>query len=163
IALLRLLPMRTAILLALFCVTSVSAQIDPRTALVERAAWDALSNGRAHEAAVAFRDALTSDPRNPRLHLGAGLAAMAERRDADARDEFEAALALDPKLVPARAQLGVVQYRLGDVPSAIRTYETLVADAPGDPDARATLDRWRREQELHDRMRDAIDSPFTPS
>ena len=155
--------MRAAVLAALICVTSVSAQIDPRTALVERAAWDALSKGQAHQAAVAFRDALTSDPKNPRLHLGAGMAAMAERRDADARDEFEAALALDPKLVQARAQLGLVEYRLGDLASAIRTYETLVADAPDEAAARATLDRWRREQELHDRMRDAIDSHFTVS
>ena len=155
--------MRLVILMALICVTSVSAQIDPRTALVERAAWEALNKGQAHQAAAGFRDALTADPKNPRLHLGAGLAAVGERRDADARDEFETALTLDPKLTDARRALGTVQYRMGDLMSAIRTYETLTAEAPDDKAAQATLERWRREMELHDRMRDAIGSHFTVS
>jgi tetratricopeptide (TPR) repeat protein len=145
------------------CVTSVTAQIDPRAALVERAAWEALSKGQAHQAAIAFREALASDPRNARLHVGAGLAAMAERRDADARDEFDAALAIDSKLADARTALGLVQYRLGDLASAIRTYEIVTTDTPDDSTAQATLDRWRREQELHDRMHDAIGSHFTVS
>ena len=83
---------------------------------------------RRSAAAEAFRDALAADPRNARLHLGAGMAAALERRDADARDEFERALALDPKLTQARALLGQIQYRMGDALRAIRTYETLVAD-----------------------------------
>jgi len=140
-----------------------SAQIDPRTALLERAGWDALAKGQAAPAAAAFREALAADPKNARLHLGAGVAAAMQRRDTDARDEFEAALALDPKLHDARAQLGQVQYRLGDSAAAIRTYEQLVADSPDDADAAATLERWKREQELHDRMRDAIGSHFTVS
>jgi tetratricopeptide (TPR) repeat protein len=145
------------------CLTGLSAQIDPRTALLDRAGWQALDRGQAHEAARFFGEALAADPKNARLHLGAGMAAMLERRDTDARDEFEAALAIDPKLTDARAQLGLVQYRLGDVASAIRTYESLTAEAPDDRAAQATLDRWRREQELHDRMRDAIGSHFTVS
>ena len=92
----------------------MARQIDPHAALVERAAWSALESGQARAAADAFRDALAADPRNARLHLGAGLAAALERRDADARDEFERALALDPNLMQARALLGQVQYRLGD-------------------------------------------------
>ena len=83
-------------------------------ALVERAAWTALNAGQAHAAAEGFRDALAADPKNARLHLGAGMAASLERRDADARDEFERALALDPKLAQARALLGQMQYRMGD-------------------------------------------------
>jgi tetratricopeptide (TPR) repeat protein len=152
----------TLIIVAI-CGTSVTAQIDPRAALVERAAWEALSRGEAHQAATAFREALAADPKNPRLHLGAGLAAMAERRDTDARDEFDAALAIDPKLTDARRPLGLVQYRLGDAASAIRTYELLIAEAPDDTAARTTLDRWQREQALHDRMREAVGSHFTVS
>jgi tetratricopeptide (TPR) repeat protein len=139
------------------------AQIDPRTALLERAAWTALNAGQAHAAADAFRDAIAAGPKNARLHLGAGMAASLERRDADARDEFERALALDPKLTDARVLLGPIQYRMGDVQGAIRTYEILVADAPGATDARATLERWQREVELHDRMQQAIGSHFTVS
>ena len=142
---------------------SVRAQIDPRTALVERGAWTALTSGQAHEAAEAFREAIAGDPKNARLHLGAGMAATLERRDTDARDEFERALALDPKLYEARTLLGQVQYRLGDPQSAIRTYETLVADRPEDGNAKATLERWKRELELHDRMQQAVGSHFTVS
>ena len=155
---LRLLPMALFLLCA-----APTAQIDPRSALIERAAWTALNAGQAHAAAEGFREALEADPKNPRLHLGAGMAASLERRDADARSEFERALALDPRLMPARAMLGQIQYRMGERELAVRTYETLVAMAPDDGDARATLERWRREADLHDRMERAVGSHFTVS
>jgi len=140
-----------------------NAQVDPKAALVERAAWVALTAGRAHVAAEAFREAIAADPKNARLHLGAGMAAALERRDGDALDELQRALALDPRLVEAQALLGQVQYRTGDAPAAMRTYEKLVATTPGDPGPQATLDRWRREAALHDRMRQTIDANFTVS
>jgi tetratricopeptide (TPR) repeat protein len=143
--------------------TVAGAQIDPRTALVERAAWSALNAGQARAAAEAFREAIAADPKNARLHLGAGMAASLERRDADARDAFERALALDPKLTQARALLGQIEYRMGDLQRAMRTYETLLDLAPDDREARATLDRWRREIDLHDRMHQAVGSHFTVS
>jgi tetratricopeptide (TPR) repeat protein len=142
---------------------ALAAQIDPRTALIERGAWNALTAGQAHAAAEAFRDALAADPKNARLHLGAGMAAALERRDSDARDAFDRALALDPKLTQARVLLGQMQHRIGDLNGAIRTYETLIALSPDDRDAQATLDRWRRESELHDRMQQAVGSHFTVS
>src|SRR5262245_13553242 len=109
---------------------SASAQIDPRAALLEHAAWEALAAGQARAAAEAFREALAADPKNAKLHLGAGMAAALERRDGDAKDAFERALALDAKLTPARTLLGAVLYRRGDLLGAIRTYEALVADVP---------------------------------
>src|SRR5437867_1933205 len=114
----------------------VFAQADPKTALLERAGWDALAAGRAHDAANAFREAIASDPRNAELYVGAGAAAMLERRDADARQALEYALSLDPKLSRARALFGQVLYRAGDLPGAIRQYEML---APDDKQAAATL------------------------
>jgi len=147
----------------------VVAQIDPRTALLEKAGWDALAAGQARAAAESFRAALAADPGNARLRLGAGLAAYGERRDADARLELERALALDPRLTDAREVLAQVQHRMGDVRIAISTLELVVAGAPDDPGsrggnaARATLERWRREIELHDRMQQAIDAHFTVS
>lgn len=148
---------------ALLLTLALPAQIDPRTALLERDGWDALAAGRAHAAADAFRQALVADPKNARLHLGAGMAATLERRDADARESFERALTLDPRLISARALLGQVLYRMGLVPDAIRAYETLTTEAPDDRDAQATLERWRRELELHDRMQQAVGSHFTVS
>lgn len=146
----------------LFCAV-LGAQIDPGTALIEQGAWTALNAGRARAAAEGFREALAADPKNARLHMGAGLAASLERRDADARDECERALALDPKLTQARALLGQVQYRMGERALAIRTFETLVAMTPDDADARATLERWRREADLLDRMQQVVGSHFTVS
>jgi tetratricopeptide (TPR) repeat protein len=150
-----------ALLLTVFAAVGPAAQIDPRAALLERGGWEALAAGRAQAAADAFREAIAIDAKNGRLHLGAGMAATLERRDRDARDAFERALALDPKLTQARALLGQVQHRLNDFAGAIRTYETLVAQVPDDRAAQATLERWRRELELHDRMQQAIGSHFT--
>ena len=144
----------------LWC-AALGAQIDPRAALIERAAWTALNAGQPRAAADGFREALASDPKNARLHLGAGMAASLERRDADARDEFERALALDPKLAQARALLGQIQYRMGERLLAVRTYQTLLTMTPDDRAARATLDRWQREADLHDRMEQAVGSHFT--
>jgi len=141
----------------------VGAQPDPKTALLERAGWNALVAGRARDAADAFREALAADPRNARLHVGAGTAAFLERRDSDARQALELALTLDPRLTRARALLGQVFYRSGDLPAAIGTYETLIAEAPDDKQARATLDRWRREAELNERLHQTVGSHFTVS
>lgn len=139
------------------------AQVDPRTALLERTAWEALNAGQPRAAADAFREALEADPKNARLHLGAAVAAFLERRDADARDEAERALALDAKLLDAREVLGQVLHRMGDLAGAIRAFEALTAEKPDDADAAALLDRWRREAGLHDRMQQAIGSHFTVS
>ena len=142
---------------------SLAAQADPKTALLERAGWEALAAGRGHDAADAFREAIAGDPKNAELYLGAGAAALLERRDADARQALEYALSLDPKLDRARALLGQVLYRAGDLPGAIRLYETLTADTPEDKQAAATLDRWRREAELNNRLQQTVGSHFTVS
>ena len=151
------------VLIATLAAVPAHAQIDPRGALLERTGWEAIAAGQGAAAAKAFREALAADPKNARLHLGAGMAAALERRDEDARDSFERALTLDPKLIRARALLGQVQYRLGALADAIRTYEQLIADAPDDLDAPAALERWRREADLHDRMQRAIGTHFTVS
>src|SRR5947209_6569314 len=68
---------------------------------------------------------------------------------------------IDPRVaLLERAVLGQVLYRMGDRAAAIRTYETLVSDAPDDAAARAALERWRREGDLHDRMQQAVGSHF---
>jgi len=142
---------------------TVAAQIDPRTALLERDGFAAIGAGEAHRAAEAFRTALAADPRNARLHLGAGIAAYLERRDADARAALERALTIDPSLGGAREMLGQVLRRQGDLAGAIRVYDALIALKPDSPDAAATRDRWRRELELHDRMLQAVGNQFTVS
>jgi hypothetical protein len=148
---------------ALLVSVSARAQIDPKTALLERAGWDAIAAGRGHDAAEAFREAIAADPRNARLHLGAGTAAFLERRDEDAKNALEHALGLDPGLTQARALLGQVLYRSSDLAGAIRTYEALLARAPDDKPARGTLEKWRREADLNDRLQQTLDQHFTVS
>jgi len=160
----RALPAWPFVLIAVLLCGAVSqAQIDPRNAMLERAGWDQLAAGQPHAAAESFREAIAGDPKNPRLRLGAGTAAYLERRDAEAKEALDYALALDPRMTRARALLGQVLHRSGDLIGAILAYETLTIDAPDDKDALAVLDRWRREAELHDRMQKAIGQHFTVS
>jgi hypothetical protein len=148
--------------LALLCLTTTAtAQVDPRTALLERDGFAAVAAGEGALAADAFAAALAADPKNARLHLGAGLAAYLERRYADARLALERALALDPTLAVAREALGQVRRREGDLAGAIRTYDELVALRPEWKDVSATLERWRRELALHDSMLRAVGDQFT--
>jgi tetratricopeptide (TPR) repeat protein len=95
--------------------------------------------------------------------MGAAAAAYLERRDADAEAEAGRALELDATLGQAREILGAARHRLGDIAGAIRAYEELLARTPDDAEAAATLDRWRREADLHDRMQQAVGSHFTVS
>jgi tetratricopeptide (TPR) repeat protein len=139
------------------------AQIDPRTALLEQAGWQALAAGHAHDAADDFRNALTSDPGNARLHLGAGAAAYAEQRNADARAELERALSIDPQLTDARLLLAHVYYRLGDRLAAITNLQTVLVAEPRAADVRATLERWQRETDIDNRLNHVVDELFTVS
>jgi tetratricopeptide (TPR) repeat protein len=149
--------------LGVFSAGSALAQSDPKAAILEQTGWDALRAGQPHAAAAAFAEALSREPRNARFLLGAGTAAYLERRDADAQQALERALQLDAKLTPARSLLGLVLYRRGDLAGAIRLYERLTIDVPGDEQIRTTLDRWRREWDLHVRMRQTVEAHFTVS
>lgn len=152
-----------AVLAAALGAGAEAAQSSPKAAMLEQAGWAALQAGQARAAAEAFREAIALDPKNARLHLGAGTAAFLDRRDEDARALLERALALDPSLTRARAQLAQVLRRSGDLADAIRLQEAVVAEAPGAAAAHDTLDRWRREAELHTRMRTEVGDHFTVS
>jgi len=159
----RLHQLRTvapALLIGLL-VAPALAQIGPHTALLEQAGWKALDAGQAESAAAAFREALASDPKNPHLHLGAAAAAYVLRRDAEAKGALDRALALNPQLPHARGLLGRVLYRTGDLNGAIRAFEALIREGGRGASLTDTLDRWRREAELRDRMNLAVGSGVT--
>jgi hypothetical protein len=139
------------------------AQADPGAALLERAGWDAVAAGQADVAAGAFRQAIAADPANARLQLGAATAAFMQRRDDDAKRALDRALTLDPKLAGAESLMGQVLHRTGDLPAAIRVYEKLALEKPGDTAARATLDRWRRELDLQQKMQQNVGDHFAVS
>jgi tetratricopeptide (TPR) repeat protein len=138
-------------------------QADPGVALLERAGWEAVAAGQADVAAGAFRRAITADPGNARLQLGAATAAFMQRRDADAKRALDRALTLDPKLAGAESLMGQVLRRMGDLPAAIRVFEKLALEKPNDTGAQATLDRWRRELDLQQKMQQTVGDHFAVS
>ncbi len=156
--------MRSALLLTLLLAApSFGQTADPRVAFIERAAWNALDSGQAKTAAELFRQAISSDPGNAQLHVGAAAAAYADRRDDDARTELDRALSLDPKLPAARQLLGRVLHREGDLPGAIRVYESLATDRAADRATRETIARWKREFDLQLRMQQTYGDHFAVS
>jgi tetratricopeptide (TPR) repeat protein len=138
-------------------------QNSPRVAMLELDGWRAIKAGNFAAAVDAFREAIRLDPANARLRLGAGTAEYGRRHDPEAKDLLEQALDLDPKLTRARAQLALVAKRQGDLAEAIRLYEIVVSEVPDDVAIAETLERWKRERELHDRMRVEIGDFFTVS
>jgi len=143
--------------------TFVGSQNSPRVAMLELDGWRAIKAGNFAAAVDMFREAIRLDPENARLRLGAGTAAYGQRHDSEAKALLEQALDLDPKLTRARAQLALVVKRQGDLTEAIRLYEIVAGELPDDVSVREALGRWKRERELHDRMRVEVGDFFTVS
>ncbi len=139
------------------------SQNSPRVAILEQDGWAAINDGKGPAATEAFREAIKLDPKNASLRLGAGTAEFLQRHDADAKALLEQALALNPRLTRARAQLAHVVKRQGDLQEAIRLYELVAVESPDDAAVRETLDRWKRERNLHNRMRLEVGDHFTVS
>lgn len=144
-------------------VLHAGTQNSPRVAILEQDGWAAIKAGKGPSASETFREAIRLDPKNAWLRLGAGTAEFLQRHDAEARALLEQALELDPKLTRARAQLAQVVKRQGDLQEAIRLYELVAVEVPDDVTVRETVERWKRERELHERMRLEVGDHFTVS
>lgn len=138
-------------------------QNSPRVGMLEQDGWAAIKANDAPRAARLFNEAITLDPKNAQLRLGAGIAEFLQRHDAEAKAHLEQALALDATLHVARAQLAQVYKRQGDIGEAIRLYELVAVALPDDKGVADTLERWKRERDLHDRMRLEVGDHFTIS
>jgi tetratricopeptide (TPR) repeat protein len=138
-------------------------QNSPRVGLLEQEGWAAIKAGDHETALAAFREGIRLDPKNAHLRLGAGTAEFLARRDANAKAHLEQALIIDPTLVRARAQLAQTVKRQGDLNEAIRLYELVAVAVPNDAGVIDTLGRWKRERELHERMRLEVGDFFTVS
>jgi len=144
-------------------ISLAAAQNSPRVGMLEQEGWAAIKAGNLKAATDAFREATKLEPKNASLWLGAGMAEFLQRHDPEAKAHLQHAIDLDPKLTLARAQLAHVVKRQGDLAEAIRLYEVVAADAPDDDGVRDTLGRWKRERELHERMRLEVGDHFTVS
>lgn len=136
-------------------------QNSPRVSMLEQQGLAAIKAGKPAEAVELYREAIKLDPKNPTLRLGAGTAEFQQRHDPEAKAFFEQALDLDPKQSIARIGLAQVFKRQGDLNEAIRQYEIAAGEMPDDPAVHDTLDRWKRERELHDRMLTTVGNFFT--
>jgi tetratricopeptide (TPR) repeat protein len=137
--------MGSCVLLLLLAGSPQVAPQDPA-----RAGWDAIQRGDGEKAAFAFRQVLTTNPRDVRALMGAGIAAHLLGRDDQAVTFLKRALQADPDNVQASYILGPLAYAQGDVELAIKSYERVEKLAPGSPAIRQQLEAWKREGALHD-------------
>ena len=114
-----------------------------------RAGWDAIRAGRAADASRAFAEAIDAEPRDPSLHLGAGLAAHLLAQPTAARHALEQALTLAPTYTAASLLLGEILYRGSDLDGAIRVYEQALVHGPNHEQLTKRLAQWRKEAALH--------------
>lgn len=136
-------------------------QSSPRVAMLEQEGWAAIKSGKPAVAVELFREAIKLDPKNPSLRTGAATAEFQQRHDPEAKAFAEQALAIDAQFALARVVLAQVIRREGDLNEAIRQYEMAAADLPNATSVSETLERWKRERELHDRMLTTVGNFFT--
>lgn len=98
--------------------------------LVERAA-----SAEIDLAVSTLAQAVSYEPRNPRLWAMRGALALKERRYSDAKKDYGKALALDPESRDLRSDLADLNVVLGDFDSADKHYREQITRGPGDYDA----------------------------
>lgn len=126
-----------------------------------RSGWQAIRDGRHQDAAEAFAAALDAEPRDPSLHLGAGLAAHLLGRPTAAQHSLERALEIAPSLTAASILLADILYRGSDVAAAIQVYESALLYAPADKTVLARLETLRREAAVHNDFLESHGTHFT--
>ncbi len=114
-----------------------------------RNGWQAIRDGRHQDAAAAFAAALDAEPRDPSLHLGAGLAEYLLGRPTAAQHALERALEIGPSLTAASLLLADILYRGSDIAGAIQVYEAALQYAPAEKTVIARLEVLRREAAVH--------------
>lgn len=119
-----------------------------RAYVLGQAGWDAIRDGRYQDAADSFAAATASEPRDPSLHMGAGLAAYLMGQIGAAQQALGRALALSPPFTAASLLLGDIHYRNNELPAAVAVYEAALVHAPGDKALLARLERTRRESDV---------------
>jgi tetratricopeptide (TPR) repeat protein len=135
----------SAVVLSLLVLSTASVPAQSTVGQLADAGWQAVQKGDADKAAASFREALTIQPRDAVLNLGAGVAAHLQGREHDASAFLQKAVALEPALTQASALLGEIAYREGELDLAIKTYEAALTHAPRNPGLQQRLDAWKSE------------------
>ena len=139
------------VLVALLVVVHTFAQGIPGTKayVLGQSGWDAIRDGRNQDAADAFSKAVIAEPRDPSLHLGAGLAAYLLGQLSSAQESLHRALTLAPSLTAASLLLGDIHHRSNELDEAVRVFEKALTYTPEDKALLTRLARVREEAALH--------------
>jgi tetratricopeptide (TPR) repeat protein len=119
------------VVLALGGVCSVLAQPEELAAKSEQAK-KAMAAGRFAEAIPLYEQLVAAVPNNPGLLTNLGMAQHMAGRDREAIAQFDAALKIDPSIVPASIFKGVSHLRLGQPDKAAAPLERAVKALPQD-------------------------------
>ena len=130
-------------------------------AALGRQGWDAIRAGQITEASRLFHDAITENAHDATLFLGAGLAAHLQGQEMEARTALQEAVRLNPKLTAAALLLGDITYRMGDLETAVRTYEAALEVEPNNAQIQGRLESWRKEAALHGGFQRTLSPHFT--
>ena len=145
---------RAAVVLAvLLCGTRCSSganrtHTSAEVLLNERMAAVLLRDGRAHEAEVAYRDVVKSDPKNADLRDGLGVALMIQGHIRESLEEFDRAVKLDPEKSLYRIHRALARTQAGRYGEAEEDFR--VAD--GSPSAEDRLDVAINRGRMRQRM-----------
>jgi len=148
----------------LFCVISGAADqglAESSGAALGRQGWEAIRAGQITEASRLFHDAIAENAHDATLFLGAGLVAHLQGQEMEARTALQEAVRLNPKLTAAALLLGDITYRMGDLETAVRTYEAALEVEPNNAQIRGRLESWRKEAALHNRFQQSLSPHFT--
>jgi len=130
-------------------------------AVLGRQGWEAIRAGQITEASRLFHDAIADNARDATLFLGAGLATHLQGQEMEARTALQEAVRLNPKLTAAALLLGDITYRMGDLETAVRTYEAALEVEPNNAQIQGRLESWRKEAALHSRFQQNLSPHFT--
>ncbi len=108
-----------------------------------------------------FRAALRDYPNDAVLHINYGQFLLAQARTQEARDQFTAALKVDPDRAEAHLGLGLAAYELNEDDTALAEFESFLRQRPNDPDgyvnAAVTLERMGQAAKAVPRWQKAAD------
>src|SRR5216684_6648826 len=149
------------VLFCAFTIMAGPAQAEPSGAAQGRLGWEAIRAGQIKEASRLFHDAIAENAHDATMLLGAGLAAHLQGQEMEARTALQEAVRLNPKLTAASLLLGDISYRMGDLETAVRTYEAALEVEPNNAQILGRLESWRKEAALHNRFQQSLSPHFT--
>jgi tetratricopeptide (TPR) repeat protein len=99
----------------------------------------AMAAGRFQEAAALYAAIVGALPNEPGMRLNLGMALSLSGKPREALPHLEAALKLQPDLLPASLFVGAAHVELGEPAQAVKPLESFLAKEPRHPEARRLL------------------------